>query len=135
MIEPDVLALFEALGIVLGLDWDETVLTECPETIPRSEIMAWVKSNEDVFVDLIKDRTKTYRPVLVGGPFQGLYYLRNCRGRGVREFWARGHDWYLRKVAYARWAVYRIDRDGLGTFMGYASSETKARQGQIEAPA
>lgn len=116
------LAFAEALGIKLGLDWDGELLIEYPEILSRLEIEAAVAPFEEDLALAISLRAKRLLNVLVGGPFNGRRNFSGC---------CHGET-FGRRVSRAHWAVYRQGDDGRAFFIGYATSQRKARRGVLK---
>jgi len=114
----------EALGIQPSMDWDDSVSIEYPEVVCRSEMEAALAPVKDCLAREFTIRARRRREVLVGGPFNG---------QPNRWDYCRGAT-FGRRVARAHWAVYREGDDGRAFFIGFASSQRKARRGALKAP-
>lgn len=112
----------QALGIRVWMDWDDEVSIDCPEVVSRSEIEAALGPFADRLKTEFEVRARCRRAILVGGPFNGT---RNnwdyCPGAT-----------FGRRVAKSHWAVYRQADDGRAFFVGFASSQRKARRGVLK---
>lgn len=65
----------------------------------------------------------------VGGLLNGKPVGRRSR------YWLGCGCWIPNRVKRGRWEVYEEQRDGRAFFRGYATSERKAKRGQISEPA
>ena len=113
--------LLTILGVDLGLDWDDELLVTCPEFITGNTLEDVVREHADQIRTEIAARAGRARRQFVGGPFNGkrhdVNFVPGCY-RGV-------------KVGLRRWAVYHFQRDGRAIFRGWATSEMKARRGEV----
>jgi len=116
-----VIRLLRSLGVELGLDWDDELLITCPEFIAGSAIETLLREHADQLRTELAAAARRRMRQFVGGPLNGkphiVYYSPGaCRGfrQGPR-----------------RWAVYQFQRDGRALFRGWATSEKKARRGQL----
>lgn len=127
------LEVLEAFGIRLERDQDTRRLTYTQDADINRENVLWVLNKHRAELgraidQRISHRNYTARNRCFGGPLDGK---RNpWSGWSKRTY--RGH-----RVARAKWAVYLIaDWNPEARFIGYATSEAKAKRGivRIEAP-
>lgn len=130
------LEFLESIGFAFHLDWDGELEIEYPEelTIEQFATELGNKCRQDLRACLLA-RERLARSRFYGGPYDGQghmrrWYVHGCVGtdgklRPITDYFlAMRHE-------RARWACYRLLRDGRAYFVGYAKSEQKARRGEV----
>lgn len=116
------LKFLEQLGVTFEMDWDDEVIIEVPEDLEAADVMNAIKS-EPFGKDLSESvvyRAKASRAVFVGGMLNGK-----------RTGWIGLRQWFANHVKRGRWEVYERVNDGRAFFRGYATSQAKAKRGEI----
>lgn len=117
---PSILEFLEMCGFEFELDYDDELIITAPTELDPQKIRQWLWQKHDGhIVSLLKLRAEVDRWRLVGGP---------CHGR---RHWKDPGDYVVHRVARAKWSVYKVWPDGRAVFCGYASSEKKARRGEL----
>jgi hypothetical protein len=119
------LALVRELGFELGLDLDNSLLIEPPAAVTVEQIVELLRSCEPSLVQELQDEARRARRQFVGGPLNGRRHgmLGCCKAIPM-------------KISRGRWAAYWIAgdyNDGRAFFVGYATSECKARRLALQA--
>ena len=118
---PGTLEALEELGVAFSLDWDNTLIVDVPESLSRNAVVAFIGKYEDAFARQVGNRAAASRRCFVGGPYAGQSH---------DQCWLEGQFRGLH-VKRGKWAVYKFCDDGRALFKGYASSEKKARRGEV----
>ena len=121
---PDTIRFLESIGFTFSLDFDEQVEIEYPEDVTPRYIATEVGKYHESIRNALNSRAKILRRQFVGGPFNG--------DRHGRFPWS-ANKIIARQVRRAMWAVYEIrdPNDGRAWFLGYASSEIKAKRKEL----
>ena len=131
------LEFLESLGVEFEIDWDDEVIITVPrEGISYAEIEQALQPVSKRLVNQARYRAKARRSVFVGGTLNGQEV--ESRTHGIRSEWCHrmadgklGHR-IRRRIKRGCWEVYEQgDTDGRAFFRGYATSEQKARKGQL----
>lgn len=132
---PEPLAMaMEAMGLVVGLDYDDTLTVEVPEQgeFTRESIAEWLRDPANplngVLVSELDNRRRRTLTRCIGGPLDGQRH-----GWSGWRF-ANAPTFTAVHVARAKWACYRVERDGRAFFIGYASNRQKAKRGEAIQP-
>ena len=129
------LRFLESLGVEFDMDYDETVSVTVPESVSRAEIEEAVKPFGKQLTEQVRYRAERQRSVFVGGQLNGQEVSWQGPGRrGCGHRMANGSYayWITYRLKRGRWEVYEEVRgDGRSFFRGYATSERKARHGEI----
>lgn len=112
---PHTLEFLKLFGFRFGLDLDEQVIIESPETVVVAEIVSELEKHNEAIKRDLTIRAKNARQQCVGGPFNGR---RHCQYFGCP---------ILFHIKRAKWAVYVVSRDGRAFFLGYETSKKKGR--------
>lgn len=116
---PNTIRFMRQLGFEFHLDWDGELEIEYPLDLTPGQIAQALLSHDREIACVVKRQAACDREQCVGGPFNGR-----------RHEWLRGNLEGLR-VKRGCWAVYLVVPDGRAFFQGFASSEKKARQGEL----
>jgi hypothetical protein len=119
----NILNFIRALGVQVGLDFDDELLIETPDSISRDTILATLKPYRTDLTQSLKAEGLFLRSYHFGGPLDGQPHAYSR--------W--GNPYHAVHVARAKWAVYQVDRDQRALFRGYATSERKAKRGEYVA--
>lgn len=130
------LTFVRALGFELSsLDWDGEFLIEGPDRVSVTELIEALKPLHDELVSQLAREADLVRVErFSGGPYDGRPH-RALRHRPaiIGADGKRRYFWCLPAIPPepAKWATYEQLRDGRTIFRGYATSEAKARRGEI----
>lgn len=132
------LRFLESLGVEFDMDWDGEVTMTVPEAVSCAEIEQALKPFGKRLREQVRFRAKQQRSVFVGGQLNGREVSWQGPGRcGCGHRMGNGGYgyWIRHRLARGRWEVYEEVPDGRAFFRGYATSERKARHGEITATA
>lgn len=117
------LDFLEQLGVTFEIDWDNEVIIKVPEDLQAADAMKVIANVrfEKHLARTVTFRAQRARSVYVGG-------RRN--GERVGLCWGN-RTWIANRVKRARWEAYELSRDGRAFFRGYATSQAKAKRGEI----
>ncbi len=135
---PETLEVLEQAGFTFALDFDGSLEWTAPVTVDRAALVAFVQHwsadlAEDVAHRAARDRSRCHGGPLNGQPCPLIWRyeylaLHDEKGTRIRDL----PTFKSLHVKRGQWAVYRIERDRRAFFVGYATSEAKARRGEVQ---
>ncbi len=130
------LRFLESLGVHFVMDWDDAVTITVPESVSWAEIQQALKPFGERLMEQVRCRAKRQRSVFVGGQLNGqqvsdsLPWVRTSGGIHRMAKCEYGY-WIRHRLKRGCWEVYEEVPDGRAFFRGYATSERKAKHGEI----
>lgn len=115
------LRFLEHLGVNFDMDYDGEVFFDVPKDVCHDAIEEALQPFGKGLAQEVRNRARRQRSVFVGGQWNG----KTAAHLGVWNPWIRHH---LRRGC---WEVYEAVPDGRAFFRGYATSEKKARLGEV----
>lgn len=135
---PTVEQLLRAVGFKFAVDYDGSLQWTAPESIDVAKLKFIVEHGEAAIAREILSREVRLRRCCYGGPMDGrrhawlFHYLGRINAAG--EVIGYAPHYVPVRVNRAKWATYRLQEDGRAFFVGYATSERKARRGEATQP-
>ena len=128
------LEFLEAVGCKFSMDWDSHVIVAVPEELSHIQIREAIEPFAKELSRQVRYRAKRRRSVFVGGTLNGQEVGTQARGTyGHHMPNGRYGYWIRHRIKRGCWEVYEEDaKDGRAFFRGYATSERKARRGEIK---
>ncbi len=123
----NVLALLEAIGVELGLEWDNSLESLVPREIDAHGLAVWIAEHGEKIAQDIRHRSTRDRRRCIGGPFDGQRYTAPAMIPLVDGDRTLSYGRIALQIARGSWAAYAMAFDGRAFFVGIEGSERKAK--------
>lgn len=103
------------------------IVVDLPDVVTHDALLRAARMAASDLDHSLRRREYHLQNICIGGPLHGQYRPRKGGFRGPPFH-------YVHRVDRGLWAVYCVDRKRVNpTFIGYASSEAKAKRGELKA--